>query len=160
MTDLPSGLPAHGEELCSRVHPNRSHDEWRNWANHTDDDLWVNLDIPTLYLAIEHSDHFGSGTLYEKKFITKFCPRKGDRIVLFPHEGDLGDGPMGVVKEVYWHADGRVSMDLEHYVVDPSDQMERHTRGHTNSGPHAWYTERDGPLVEKLLANGWKKYGT
>lgn len=109
----------------------------------------------TMHLVIES---FGGGTLYSKTIDTPFCPRKGERIVLFAYEGDgPDDGPMGVVKEVYWHADGGVSLDLEHYVVDPTEQMESVIRsslaGHASL--HGWYSDRDDDLAALLVAGGW-----
>lgn len=111
-----------------------------------------------LSLVIEHSDHFGSGTLYSKTLETPFCPRQGDRLVLFSYPGEpVYEGPMGIVHEVYWCADGSVWIDIEHFVVDPNEQMENQIRAsfRMSSPLHGWYSDRDGDLNNLLLTHGW-----
>lgn len=118
------------------------------------------MPLLTMHLVIEHSEHFGSGTIYNKSFYPAFLPRKGDRVVLFPYPGEPAwDGPMGTVKEVCWGSDGRTFLDLEHFVVDPNEQMEQAIRlsVNTSSPLHGWYTKRDGDLRSLLASGQWNE---
>ena len=114
---------------------------------------WVDVSQVTVYLGIEHSDHFGSETTYRKVMDTPFCPFKGARIQLWKY------GPTGTVHEVYWGADGSVWVDLERFVVDPSPTMVPHTRYNPQLSRqlHAWYTEsEDGvDLRLRIVEEGW-----
>lgn len=116
--------------------------------------------IVTLHFSIEHSNHWGSPTLWVKKLDTPVCPRQGDKIMLFDYSGETNDGPMATVAYPYWNTDGTVGIDLEHYVVDPGPHMRPHVGQPSASGMlNGWYTEWNGDLTVGLRRGGWKLHG-
>lgn len=116
------------------------------------------MPVVTLHFSIEHSEHYGSPTLWVKELDTSFCPQKGNRIMLIDYDGEVNDGPLMVpVKETYWNTDGTVGIDMEDYVVDPSESMAKHVQWPGAHQLWAWYTEQSGDLESALRAGGWKR---
>lgn len=112
------------------------------------------VDAPnlTLRLAIEHSDHFGSGEQWAKAIYTPFIPRQGDEMHLVGSEITVN------VKRVWWDADGAVFVDLENFIIDPSPEMVQHTSvANASSHLRPWWTDRDGDLRALLEGQGWAR---
>lgn len=121
----------------------------------------------TLFLTIEASTNFGSGRLFHKHIETPFLPRPrsegqyaADTVTLFAWEDNPSDGPTCAVKSVWWAADGSVDVDLQPWVIDPSEQMEKHV-GHGAMPLRPWRTDEfdgdDADFVARLLAAGWQE---
>ena len=95
-----------------------------------------------------------NGTLLCKTLDTAHLPRPDDKIhVLFASEGENSEwyAPTSVEK-VYWNADGETHLELVSYQLanesDPPGSSVSRYRS-------VWWEERDGDLVEQLLASGW-----
>lgn len=100
-----------------------------------------------------------SGNLYVKEIETGQAPGVGERISLYDYDSeDFDDGPMILVKERYWTANGDVCCDLQSILVNPTEQ-EWSVWSKGRPDYTAWYIQsmEKHPSVG-MLAGGWSPW--
>ena len=66
---------------------------------------------------------------------------------------EVNDGLLVDVKRAYWTTDGKACIELTPFVIDPSEQMEKHLGGSMEL--RSWWSKQDGDLEENLKRGGW-----
>jgi hypothetical protein len=104
-----------------------------------------------VYITVKENYH-GKEHLLETTFDMDFLPSVGDRI--HPCKNDEDSGLSFEVYRRYWDEHGKAVLELPVQIIDPDESL-----GAVPSRWQTWWTDRDGSLVEILLANGWWHYG-
>lgn len=104
-----------------------------------------------------------SGTLLYKIRETGFVPDPTqDRVVLYGYEDEPYDGPMWPVRNRYMQEDGIWNIELAKMVVDPNEHWQNVFKNDLANRVYnresAWYIDRDGDPLPKLLKGKWNKY--
>lgn len=106
--------------------------------------------VVLVHVTIAEGYH-GKSWLMETEYDMDFLPDEGDR--LHPLKNDTESGLSFEVARRWWGEDGKTTLEITKYVIDPPD-------GRGVPRPwRTWWSDRDGDLVEQLLANGWWEYG-
>jgi hypothetical protein len=103
-----------------------------------------------VYIPISKGYH-GESFLLETAYDMDFLPNEGDRVHVL--RNDPESGLTFVVRSRWWDENGKAVLELPRQIIDPEDgggQMPRLWQG--------WWSDRDGDLIEMLLANAWKHY--
>ena len=105
----------------------------------------------TVHIPIREGYH-GTSYLLETAYDMDFLPEPGDRI--HPCKNDADSGLSFSVKSRHWDEQGKSVLELPQQIIDPDESL-----GPLPRTWSAWWSDRDGNLVEILLANGWWHYG-
>ena len=97
--------------------------------------------------------YHGMSYLLETNYEMDFLPNVGE--LIHPCKFDLDNGLTFEIHKRWWGETGKTTLEIARYVIDPPDDAKFLPRTWL-----AWWTERDGDLVELLLANGWWHYDT
>lgn len=110
--------------------------------------------MPNVKVQIPIRLGFGSESyLLETYFDMDFLPDIGDDIHVCKNAP--GSSLSFVVDRRYWNESGKSVLILPQQIIDPPEDGEL-----MPPTWEAWWTDRDGDLIELLLENGWKHYGT
>lgn len=89
----------------------------------------------------------GQTCLLTTTYDMDFLPEVGDVVCVGESE------PSGLVLEVYrrqWNGQGKSVIVFKRLVIDPDNQL------YPTTSWQAWWTDRDGDLIEILMKNGWQ----
>jgi len=110
--------------------------------------------MPKVLFQIPIQDGFhGKSWLLETAYDLDFLPDEGD--YFHPLKNDSESGMSMQVYRRWWAEDGSVQINTHKHILDPPDDFDM--RNYVKIY-RTWWTERDGNLVDLLLANGWWEY--
>lgn len=104
-----------------------------------------------LWLSVRRPG-WGATELFTREMNTGFAPREGDRVALLRTEEEPEGSCHHDVRSTYFDWDGTYNVELRQFVLDTelTSMQVRHWA--------AWWTDRDGDLMAKLVESGWAKY--
>lgn len=105
-------------------------------------------------------------TLWGREMIHHFLPRVGDRMAILTSEEENNGSVYDSVVDIHFGFDGTPTIVMRSMILDPDERGEQTLSRQAAFGPNqnprnlrgAWRTEQDGPLVERLRADGWLPY--